>query len=360
MPPNRPYLKDAFEIRINRLIIHVLDPQRPNKGTSRGFIPSQAELNLHNRTELIEFFTNHIAKSLANNNSHVARFKNINSAAPSGICADILTGSKDFADGSIALAEKLYEIMQDGRTKAADLAVAIFEAANFPQEQFLALMKVDPSKAFQHDFLNVDGKEVVDYKVLSSAFTNQELQKCAFIQSVKPYRYPEYDMVLLDSKQVGVAQYFKEKFLDAEESYDAKARTEKLWQAFVQAGNFIRDNYSSDKLGDFELQREAALERKQINYEDLVSSLNLPDDSKTIVLGIFRNRLPDRQIEIDQEYAEKIAQKRVFQGDYGLSVRVESDYYDQVIRVGKEIIEDGKVVGHEVILSARNWHEVAK
>jgi hypothetical protein len=360
MSPTRPYLKDAFGIRINRLIIHVLDPDRPNKRNSRGFIPSQAELNLQNRPELLLFFTNHIAKSLANPSSRVARFKNINSAAPSGICADVLAGSKDFVDGSIAIAKKLFAIMQDGRTKSADLVVALFEAENFPNEQFLALLKVDPSQAFRHNIIEIDGKMIVDYETLPSAFTEQELQKCAFIQSVKPSRNPEYDMVMLDLKQEGVAQYFKDKLLDAEESYDAKARTQKLWQAFVQAGNFIRDNYSSEQLVAFELQREAAMGREQINYEELVNSLNLPGDGKASVLGIFRDRLPDREIEIDQEYAEKIAQKRVFQGDYGLNVRVESEYYDQVIRMGEDIIEDGEVVGREVIVRARNWHEVAK
>jgi hypothetical protein len=356
----RPYLKDAFGIKISKLIIHVIDPPRPNNVNPRGFVPSEAELDLHGRQELLKFFTNHISKSLANPNSRVAKFRNINPLAPSGICSDLLDGSRDFVEGSTAIAKFLYQIMVDGRTKAADLVVALFEAENFPHEHFLSLLKIDPSLAFEHSDLKVNGKKVNDYKALPSALTERELQKCAFIQKVKPNRNPEYDMVLLDPLRPGVAQYFKDKLLDAEESFDAKVKTERLWSALVQAGNMIRDTYGAVQLKDFELQREAALYHVSINYEELVNSLNIPIAGKEKMLSIFRERLPDKEIVIDHDYAGKIAKKRIFQGDFGLRVRVESNYYDKVIKPGKEIIEDGKVVGREVILLARNWREVTQ
>jgi hypothetical protein len=263
-------------------------------------------------------------------------------------------------DGTTQIAEKLYDILQDERTKEADLAVAQYEATNFPNEHFIALLKIDPAQVFEHEFVEVDGKLVVNYKPLVNAFTDQKLQKCAFIQATKPERHPDYDMVLLDPQKKDVAQYFKEKLLDCEESMDAMLRTKRLWQSFIQARNHIENKFGvSEYLSDFELQRDAAMNREKINYEDFIGTLILPTEEKKEVKKIFSSRLPDRDFEIDQKYVSKIAKKRVFKGDFGLRVQVENDYFNQVIQLGNEIIEDGKVVGRTIILKAKGWHEVS-
>jgi hypothetical protein len=326
---------------------------------SRGFLPSEAELNLEGKDDLRVFFTNHIANSLADGRGRIAKFKNINPKDPSGICAGILEGSTDFVEGTTQIAQRLYEILHDGRTKEADLAIAQYEAKNFPKEQFIALLKIDPAQVFEHEFIEVDGKLVVNYKPLINAFTDQKLQKCAFIQSIEPKRHPDYDMVLLDPKSKEVAQYFKDKLLDCEESYDAKIRTRKLWQSFVQAGNLISDRLGPEEVDEFEQQREAAMRRTSINYENFINTLDLSEDDKEDVQKIFSSRLPDRDFEIDQDYVEKIAKKRIFTGKYGLRVQVDSQYYNQVIELGDEIVEEGKVVGRKIILHARDWQEVS-
>jgi len=360
MPANRPYLKEASGIKIKKLIVHIIDPPRQDKKESRGFVPSEAEIQMEGRADLQRFFTNHINSSLSNPSNRVAKFKKIEEGASSGFCAGMLGGGIDFVTGSTGIAKLLYGIMKDGRTKEADLVVAVWEAENFPGKQFLALLKVDPAEALQHRIIEEEGKKVIDYTVLANAFTNQKLQKCAFIQAVTPERHPDYDMVLLDLKTKDVAKYFQDKLLDAVDSFTARERTEKLSLSFTEAANYIRDTYGEKELDAFETQRKAAMGWERINYEELTEALPLPAEGKSKLLEIFGARLADKDFEIDPEYAGNIDKKRIFRGENGLRVEVQSLYSNQVIRPGKEIMEDGKVVGREITIAARGWHEVTK
>ena len=134
----------------------------------------------------------------------------------------------------------MYGILeQDRRTKGADLAVCFYRAENIADTRFLALLKIDPSEVFQHQIAEDEqGRQFVTYVVEPRAFTNERLQKCAFIRPLAP-RHNDYDMILLDRqvsdiRKQDVAQYFARDFLDSENAYDDYERTEGLYRTLMQ------------------------------------------------------------------------------------------------------------------------------
>ena len=138
-------MRDAANIQIQGLIIHILDPK------GQGLVLSGIDLPLRNNQALVDYFTGHIENTLKDPSIKAARFKNINPEQPSGFCQAILNGEITLVEGSRRLAEGLYGIMEnDMRVTSGDLAVGLFSAENYPYTHFLAIMKIDPAQIFRH------------------------------------------------------------------------------------------------------------------------------------------------------------------------------------------------------------------
>ncbi len=233
-------MRDATNLTIRELIIHILDPQ------GQGLILSNIAVPLENSPALVDYFCNHIQTSLKDPGIKSTRFRNINPEQPSGICRGILRGDIPLVEGSHRLAQELYVILErDRRITSGDMALCLFQAENYPYTRFLGIMKVDPAQIFHHVILqNKRGDTYVSFETLSQAFTSERLQKCAFIQPLEP-RHPEFDMLLLDRQQRiaengSIARFFSETFLDAEEAYDARKMTGIVYRGLVNAENRVR------------------------------------------------------------------------------------------------------------------------
>lgn len=353
-------MREPINLQIEEMVLHILDPERRDGRAHLGFVPSHGALALHNNPAVAGYFTQHIERSLRSPTAKAAAFKNINLNAASGKCAGMLDGSVSLVEGSVDIARALYQILDsDQRTKPGDLAVGTYRAANYPNERFLALLKIDPSQVFRHQVLRTPGGSVVTLDAAPEAFTDKELQKCAFIRPLAP-RHEEFDMILLD-RLVDVSQYFKDDLLDAEERYDTKQRTRRLYQAVTAAHNTLRDGFSDEENASLEAQKEALFDSRRTNVDDWLETLNLPEAAVSEIDEQIRRRLPDREFNIDTEFGGKLVEKRYFAGDFGLKVQFQALHYEDVIESEEPIVDgEGKVVGRRVVLNALNWREVAR
>jgi phosphopantetheine adenylyltransferase len=188
-------MREATNIHLDQLIVHILDPGRPN-----GFVLSERTIPLERNQRLVDYFVAHIQNSLKDPTAKAACFIAMNDKAVSGICKALLDGHLDLVKGSRKLAQQLYAIItSDKRIKACDLAVCFYQAENqHSVSRYLALLKIDPSEVFRHKTeYDPQGNQYVNFEIETEVMptTRERLQKCAFVQQLEP-RSPDYDMML--------------------------------------------------------------------------------------------------------------------------------------------------------------------
>lgn len=353
-------MRDATNIQIQEIIIHILEPR------GQGLVLSDMTLPLVGNQELNDYFTRHIQGSLLESITKAARFRNINPAQPSGICHAMLSGETNLVDGSRNLAQILYQILEnDQRISPADLGICFYQAENYPERRFLAILKIDPSQVFRHVVRQENGNLYIGYEVDREAITNERLQKSVFIQSLEP-RHPDFDMLLMDRQSRGeidrgVARFFSQTFLDAEEAFDQRKYTERLYKSLNQAQNLIRNRLTLIQEEELDARVRLALLSSRINIDSWLDELNIPDVIKQEIDQVIRQFVPDREFDLDQQYSEQNLQKVRYLGDYKLRLEVLAEYFRQVV-VAEDYIQNdpARPPFYRITLETEKWSKTIK
>lgn len=353
-------MRDATNISIRELIVHILDPQ------AQGLVLSNAPIPLETSPSLIEYFSGHILTSLKDAGIKSARFRNINPQQPSGICRGILRDELPLVEGSQRLAGELYaNLERDRRITSGDLAVCIFQAENYPYTRFLGIMKVDPAQIFRHVIQkDAQGNTYVTFEAMAEAFTTEKLQKCAFIQPLEP-RHPEFDMLLLDrqsrlAENGSIARFFSETFLDAEEVLDARKMTEIVYRGLVHAENHLRERLSEEECESLEEGILQAITTRRLNLDSWLEDLPLAVEVKQEIDQTLRPRLPAREVVLDRSYSQQLVSKIKYRGEGGLRLEVPAENYNTLIVSEKYITDDpDRPPYYRIVIESEVWKRVA-
>ena len=354
-------MRDAVNISIQELILHILDPQ------GQGLVLSSIAIPLAGNEALVDYFSGHILASLKDSGIKAARFRNINPEQPSGVCRGLLRGEMSLVDGSRLLAQELYGLLErDQRITAGDLAVCFFKADNYPYTRFLGIMKVDPSQIFSHVVRqDKKGNTYVSFETNSQAFTSERLQKCAFIQPLEP-RHPEFDMLLLDRQRKAVesrpgaanaiAQFFSESFLDAQEALDAHKLTDQVYRSLVNAENKVRSRLTDEENENLQEQVMQAVTGRKLNLDNWLESLTLPAEVKQEIDQSIRTRLPAREFALDRAFSQQLVSKIKFRGDHGLRLEVPSENYFTLVVSEERITDDpDRPPYYRIVIETEDW-----
>jgi hypothetical protein len=353
-------MRDATNITIRELIIHILDPQ------GQGLVLSSVAVPLDGNQALVDYFSHHILASLRDPGIKAARFRNINPEQPSGVCRGILRADLPLVEGSRQLAQDLFSILeQDRRITSGDLAICLFQAENYPYTRFLGILKVDPSQIFHHVILtDPRGEAYVSFETLPEAFTSERLQKCAFVQPLEP-RHPEFDMLLLDRQQRlpengSIARFFSENFLDAEEALDSRRLTEIVYRGLVNAENRVRERLTGEQSDILEEGILQAVASRRLNLDTWLESLPLTDEIKQEIDQAVSPRLPSREILIDRSYSQQLARKVKYRGAGGLRLEVPSENLNTVIVSEEYVTNDPqRPPYYRIVLETEEWKRAA-
>ncbi|MFN2177577.1 MAG: nucleoid-associated protein [Anaerolineales bacterium] len=351
-------MRDAANIQIHELIIHILDPK------GQGLVLSGVDLPLKNNQSLVDYFKGHLENTLKDPSIKAARFRNINPEQPSGFCQAILNGELTLASGSQSLAGALYGIMEnDMRITSGDLGVVLFSAENYPYTRFLAILKIDPAQIFRHVIReDSQGNTYVSFEPEPMAFTTEKLQKCAVIQPLDP-RHPNFDMLLLDRQsrleERAVARFFTESFLDAQEAFDSRKYTEKFVRSITDARNRMQSSLSSSDEASLESQLLQAVSSPRINCDLWVEELPLRKAIREEIDSSLRENIPDRQFSFDQTVAQRLTRKIKMRGDNGLRLEVNAENYWTVV-VSEERVTDDPDRGpyYRIVIETEDWKKV--
>ena len=352
---------DATNIHLDQLIVHILDPKRPD-----GPVLSECTIPLEGNQRLIDYFVTHIQNSLKDSAAKAACFVAMEKEAVSGICKALLDGHLDLVEGSRRLAQQLHGIIKsDKRIKACDLAVCFYQAENqHSVSRYLALLKIDPSEVFRHKTeYDPQGNQYVNFEIETEVMptTRERLQKCAFVQQLEP-RSPDYDMMLLDrqTREKEVAKFFIKDFLGAKLALDTQQRTSLLYKSLISAYSQIRPELQPHEAESLRQAIDVAITSACINIDSWLQALPLSEVHKEQIDQVVSQKLPDREFEIDKTYAQKLIRKRRFQGDHGLRVVIEAsgETYKQVIRSEERVEEPGSPPYYRIVIHTEKWEEV--
>ena len=354
-------MRYATDIQVDELIVHMIDPWRPN-----GFVLSERTLPLAVNPRLAEYFAAHIQNSLKDPEAKAAQFQRIAPQETAGICQAMLAGEVELLDGSQELAQRLYDIIsEDRRISSGALAVGFYRAENKPDvPRYLALLKIDPSEAFRHRTVHdPQGFRYINFEIQTDVMptTRERLQKCAFIQPLEPR--PEYDLILLDRQvrppvPIPVAKYFAEEFLNSQLALDSRQRTDRLYRSLVSAHNQLRAELPPEQDEELSVAIDSAVAAPAINLDSWLDDLPLPKKSKSEIDQVVSQELPEREFNLDRPYARKLTRKRRFQGDGGLRLEISARSSGDVIQSVEKVKDRSGKSYYRIVIHTRKWEEI--
>lgn len=348
-------MRDATDITVTRAIVHIVDHRTSNEP-----VLSEAELALDANQKLQEYFRDQIINVLQDAPTSAAKFTSANGHETVSHCYQILaspTNATCFIDSSQHLAQQLFQAMgTDGRIAPGSLAVCVYDAKNYPNLHFLALMKIDPSEMFvQHISRDTLGHRIVNLEPRDDVMptARERLQKAALLRPKDAQ--VGYDLLLLDRQVARVAaNFFAQKFLGAEPVMDARKRTDLFYIGAQNAYNRLTapptvggPHLEPEQADAFQQHIHVALQGGTIDLAPWVDSLPVPENAKAILHEEIGKKLPtERQVAIDPTYAEKKLLKRLrFRGDFGVILEIQADHYNDVVKHREDIPQpDGQTI----------------
>lgn len=315
----------ASEVRIEHVILHILDPKKPDPVLSQRPLPETTD------PRVFDYFKKHITNSQGDPRIREARFQDLESPV-ARTCRGILQETTPLVDGSQELARSLHRIVKANQSiSRGDLAVCVYQdETDGTAERRLALLKIDPVEGFRQSFKGDYVAIEIDTDLLPS--TSQELQKCAFIRWRAP-ESPEPDMALLDlqGKEEKVALFFTRTFLGAELLPDPREMARQVARVVIDLENDLRP------LGEWEPvagEVWSALATGTVHFtRQWVGGLGVSAEAKrTVEARLGGGQVLDRRLTLDRDQLAKVIEKVRFQGDYGLKIEVLGDHFDDVVK----------------------------
>jgi len=356
-------MRNSTGIQLDQLIVHIVNPRQPN-----GFVLSERCIPLDQGGDLTirlnKYFNRHIENSLNDSATTAARFKTlIDGGVVPSICQAVLHDGLDLVTGSKKLAMKLKEILdKDKRIASGNLAMCTYQAENHPGKKFIALMKIDPSDVFRQKIeVDEQNQRYVSFEIESDVMptTQEKLQKCAFIQSLKP-RCEDYDMMLLDRQiqKKQAAQFFTRDFLEVDLALDDKERTKRLHRGGVAAMNELRSQLTPEQNQAISLAFDSVIRQDRVNIDQLIEALPLTREHKEVIeKKLEKVGLSDREFLIDPSYRDDLRHKIRFKGDYGLTFSVNYEDYENVVKNIRKPTDNDPY--WEITISTKRWDQEA-
>lgn len=343
-------MREIDEVKVTSAIIHLVAPKQNRLVLSEVVLPDDPEV--------FGFLGTHVQGGLHDPQAKAVRFVVLGSERASGLCDRMLDSDEDFIAASQGLAKLLHQVTQsDKRISDGALIVMMCRAAKPVDLRFVALLKLDPSKAYRPvESKDSSGKTVVRLELEKDILPSERerLQKAAFIRKAAPKQ--EYRVLALDRQTVAEpAQFFISKYLGAEYVLDTEERTERLHRSLVSARNDAAPQLNSSQLVALDKVIEGTLASVSVNLDDLVASLPVRPEIREQIDAVVSEVLPDREFDLDAGLGARLVSKRRFEADNGVRVIVPAEFYDQMVKV--EDVPNTSPRLRRVVITTTRWEE---
>jgi len=360
-------MRDAKGVTVERAIVHIID----HLG-KKDVVESEVELGLNgaNAQSLRDYFSDQVKNALKDAQTGSAKFAATGDQSAIDECFRALADSKRFVSCSQKLARLLLAAMgSDGRISPGNLVACIYTASNYPKKNFLALFKIDLTKALIEKVEMQNDKRVdrFDERTDVMPTPREKLHKAALIPPQGMDK--KFDLLLLDRQAPGVASFFARTFLNTVQVLDPITSTKGFLLATEKARKFLMaaPEGSPERIGPKEsdaiVQQIAAVaQSKSVDRVNWPKQLPLKPEAQEIVSKHLEKQFPqDRQIKIDSTVAQEVFLKKTrYRGGHGFLLEVDTDRLKNVVT--KQIPLDPRPDGTtmtRLILEVPNLHRIA-
>jgi 37-kD nucleoid-associated bacterial protein len=352
---------DTADVTVTDAILHLLDPD------VGGFAPSHRALPTPSGA-VGRFLAGHVAHGLSDSQTKGARFVGFGTETAPGILQRLVVGHNFVAD-SQALAESAYKLMEgDKRIKPpGSLAVVRYEIAATRGVCQVAAMKLDKGGRFRW-LMREDESGAAYWDLQETAdvapSTEERLHKAAFVGPIPateltglgttgetPKAAGTHQFLVLDRQVKEGADWWLTKFLVAAPAFTQDERAEKWIKGALAGKCRVQRRLTDNQRGGLDLAIRSAMASSNVNVNEWMQSLSMPDDLKNELRAEIDTRLPDNEFAISDSVRKKYA-KRSWVGDNGLRVTIDALYADQL----KERQADH---GWEITIRTTRWDPVS-
>ena len=353
-------LRNLQNVIVKEAIVHILEPKEGKKTISERNIP------LRNNPALSEYFAEHIKLSSNDPMARSARFLKRKPDETSGICHEMFRDSSRFISGSQQLAELLFDAMgQDQRVSDGDLVVCRYSVGAAQDQEYLAIIKLDPVGAFRNVEMEDPGtgKKYIDLQIDPFVFprTTDILQKGAYIGASPQNEH--YDLLLLDKQLKGaeVAQFFYADFLGVDFVQDPAELTLRLYKCLIAALNSLRPSLTSAE--DHTLGTAIYMIFTQQSMFDIYQWVNNLAVSQNVISELthmLREDLPEIMvIPLDLTLVKAYINRRTFSGQMGLRFSIPTVGYETTVKSVTRMKKPGMRDYYQVVIYTATWNEEA-
>ncbi|MGM1019246.1 MAG: hypothetical protein ACQEXV_01530 [Bacillota bacterium] len=220
-------IREANSLVILKTIVHVIDRTQHQRA-----LLSDREVSLKSMdSEVKKFILNHIKKSIMNNESKMAKFKNKTTKVQVQANNIIKDPSKNFVHSSKLIAQYLYDKSPNNSTPGCIVAVLYTDS----KESFLALIKLDKNDSILYEE-NAQGDYELVHKgsTLPAPSKRTKLLKFATLRNTEIIEDEELDsrpgLIILDSQAEEFSRFFYKTFLESEFLLTDEHKSEKLME----------------------------------------------------------------------------------------------------------------------------------
>ena len=344
-------MRDSSDITIQKAIVHLIELDESSDKKAKKLTLSDGDIPLGGSKELKDFFSSYVQKNLGDKSARTACFvrQGNDQSQIMPPAQKAIRNNSHFVESSRAIAARLHAVSH-GNTSPGAVLFLKYKTGNKPNESFLAILLLDQTMGFQKSEEKDNGKTYIRLTKIDDLIpsANARLLKCAFIcdrDDDLDEDESSYDMVLLDRQKPNEpANYFSVKFVGAKWFKDSK----QLTRAFIFGANDglddIRDQIGRNKSETVRSAIEVAVKGNEVEVESWVNNLNINNDAKKVLVAKIQKKVPDASFQPDEEIANKLTKKRVFKGDYGFRMIVNSTDYRKIVKKrtdsnGREVLE---------------------
>ncbi len=350
-------MRDARGIHIQRIIVHVVDHHRHDEP-----ILSEVELPLTADSKLRLYFETQVAYILESP-AIAARFSVEGDQSAATFCNDIVSNPRQFVACSQKLGKRLFDSMSgDKRISPGSLAICLYNADNYSESHFLALVKIDPTEVLMQKIMkDARGRRYVGFDVRGDVLptAREQLHKAALVRPRTDGA--EYDLLLLDRQIAGapraVADFFAKTFLNTVPAFDARERTKRMYSTLIAVQNQVRSTLKPHAAETLRDRINEVAQSEKVDLDQWVDTLTVPDKTKDQIRDELTKALPDKQFALDTTFAGRLIQKRKFVGDYELRLSVRAESFRDVITSVEPPEENGRQ-RWRIVIETERWHEI--
>lgn len=309
-------MKEELDIKLKRLIIHILDLNME--------MPILSDEEHPLEPEIVDFIEGHLDKVLCDDSLRSANFKE--DSRLKDLFRDILNDEENYIKYTSEVAEMLYNvIIHYPDIPSADLACCLFEAEGM---QYFGILKFNYKVSYIHYVnMNEDKKinSIIKQKTALPGDT-QKVDECIIVN------LEDYSMKVIEKKYEinGEERYYlSSMFLD---SVCEMSKKEKA-QVFKKAvENFGKRHLKEDTeaAGNFAAAVAESIEKNEVIDIAMVAENTFksrPEMKQEFIEHIEKTGIEEKEIEIDRETANKVFKKHKIKTDSGIEITLPFDFF---------------------------------